>query len=405
MPRYVYQVRDRSGRTEAGVLTAADRLEAYRGFRRDGKAVVSMREEASDAPLAHAGRCRGGRISKDDVIYFATQLAVMVDTGVPLADALDAIAQPSNNLALQSLVADLTEQVKGGMEFSRALERHPKVFSRIFVALMQASEASGTMGQMLQRVSEYMEQERTMRKRVKGALTYPIAMVCFSTTVVVAMLVFIMPRFEKIFSSRGAALPVPTRILLATSRSMLTYWWAYTLALGTVIAGVWLYSQTKSGSRFLDRMRIDLPVIGKMFRTNCLARSLRTMATMVSSGISMLDGLNITSKVAGNYYYERIWTNLAEGVKEGGTLSDQLSQIKLIPPSVSRMIAAGERTGRLSTVMNRVAGFCEEELKVSTQTVTSMIEPAMIVVMGLIVGGIAMALLLPVFSITKVVAQ
>jgi type IV pilus assembly protein PilC len=405
MPRYVYQVRDRMGRTEAGVLTATDALEAYRGFRRDGKAVVSMREEAPAAPVRHHGALGARKVSRDDVIYFASQLAVMVDTGVPLADALDAIAQPGDSPALQAVVADLAEQVKGGTEFSSALEKYPRVFSQLFVALMRASEASGTMGQMLQRISEYMEQQRNMRRRVKGALTYPIAMVCFATAVVVGMLVFIMPRFERIFASRGARLPAPTRVLLAVSGSLVDWWWAYLLGLGAAVAGACLYTRTPAGRRAVDGLRINLPVIGRMFRMNYLAMSLRTMATMVASGISMLDGLYITSKVAGNCHYERIWTDLAEGVKEGATLSDQLSAARLIPPSVSRMIAAGERTGRLATVMNRVAGFCEEELKVSTRTVTAMIEPAMIVTMGLIVGGIALALLLPVFSISKVVAQ
>lgn len=404
MPRYAYQVRDRTGRAESGVLAAEDLLDATRGFRREGKIVVSMREET--ATLSNARRpARRGKVKKDEIIYFATQLAVMVDTGVPLSEALDAIADAAEDPAFQAVVNDLADQVKGGIEFSKALERHPKQFSPLFVALMRASEASGTMGQMLQRLSEYMENERATRKRIKGALTYPAAMVCFCVTVVIAMLVFIMPRFEKIYSAKGAVLPAPTRILLAVSRSLADYWAFYLLGVcGAVTAG-WMYLRTPAGRRFMDRLRIGLPVIGRMYRITYLSRSLRTMAAMVSAGVSMLEGLDITAQVAENYYYRKIWLGLADGVKEGCTLSEQLSKFSLVPATVSQMIAAGERTGRLAKVMNRVAGFCEEELRVSARTITGMIEPLMVVVMGVIIGAVALALLLPVFSIAKVVAR
>ena len=195
MPKYAYKVRNRIGRTESGVLTATDLLEASRGFRMDGKAIISLREESGAGNLSRPVR---GKIKKDDVIFFATQLAVMIDTGVPLAEALDAIAEPSEHTAMGEVVQDLVEQVKAGTGFSAALEAHPKVFSHLFVALMKASEASGAMGQMLQRLSTYMEQERQTRQRLKGALTYPMAMLGFCAAVVVGMLVFILPRFEMI---------------------------------------------------------------------------------------------------------------------------------------------------------------------------------------------------------------
>lgn len=401
MPRYAYKVRDQIGRTESGVLTATDLLEASRGFRMDGKAIISLRESAA----GNSSRPVRGRIKKDDVIYFATQLAVMVDTGVPLTEAIDAIAEPSEHTVMGEVIRDLAEQVKAGTEFSAALETHPKVFSHLFVALMRASEASGAMGQMLQRLSTYMEQERQTRQRLKGALTYPMAMLGFCVAVVVGMLVFILPRFEKIYGAKGALLPLPTRVLLALSKAMVTNWELIVTAVAAAVVAGWLYLRTPGGRRLLDKIRLNIPVVGQMYRRAYLARSLRTMATMVNTDVSILEGLGITAQVAGNYYYQRLWMELAEGVKGGSTLSDQLYEFKLIPRTVSQMIAAGERTGRLATVMNRVAGFCEDELKVTVKTITSMIEPIMIVVMGLIVGGIALALLLPIFSISKVVAH
>lgn len=402
MPRYVYRTRDAVGNTDSGALVANDSMEASRILRQNGGFVVSLHEEAN---ALQSGYGRKRRIRKDDVIYFAMQLAVMVDTGVPLTEGLDAIAEQSDNENLREVVQDLSDQVKGGTAFSAALQKYPRLFSRLFVALMRASEASGTMGQMLQRISEYMEQERETRKRVKGALTYPACMMIFCVLVVIALLVFIMPRFEAIYAGKGAMLPLPTRILMNTSGFLIAYWPFLMLATMAAGIGVWFYVQSDAGRLFVARVQINLPVLGKMYRRSYLARSLRTMATMVSSGVSMLDGLSITAQASGNKCYEKVWLELADGVKEGATLSDQLYQCKLIPRTVTQMIAAGERTGQLETVMNRVAKFCEDELKVSVKTITSLIEPAMIIFMGFVVGGIALALLLPVLRISSVIAH
>ncbi len=404
MPGYVYQIRNKAGRTEVGAVTATDLLEASRILRKDGGVILELRPESEPSGAATLGSGTK-RISKDDVIYFATQLAVMVDTGVPLAEALDAITEQSDHPGLQAVVCDLSDQVKSGTEFSAALESYPKIFGNLFVSLMRASEASGTMGQMLQRLSVYMEQERETRERIKGALIYPACMLGFCALTVIGLLVFILPQFEEIYSGKGAVLPLPTRILMGMSNILIEDWpFVITAVLGIILAS-WFYFRSNPGRILLDTIRIRIPILGKMYQRSCLARSLRTMATMVSTGVSMLEGLAITSQVAGNYHYAKIWISLAEGVKQGETLSEQLYQQDLIPRSISQMIAAGERTGQLETVMNRVAKFCEDELKISVKTVTSMIEPLMVIVMGIIVGGIAMALLLPIFSISKVISS
>ncbi|MCK4601648.1 MAG: type II secretion system F family protein, partial [Phycisphaerae bacterium] len=217
--------------------------------------------------------------------------------------------------------------------------------------------------------------------------------------------VFVLPRFEKIYAGKGAALPLPTRILLGLSAGILSYWPFILGGLTALCVGGYLYLRTPGGKKFLDWVRINMPIIGSMYRKACLARSLRTMATMISTGVSILEGLAITAQVAGNYFYSNIWLGLSQRVQEGSTLSEQLFQCPLVPRSLSQMIAAGERTGRLATVMERVAGFCEDDLKVAVKTVTQMIEPVMIIMMGLIIGGIAMALLLPVFSVSKMMAK
>ncbi|GAF80621.1 unnamed protein product, partial [marine sediment metagenome] len=305
----------------------------------------------------------------------------------------------------QQMIEDISDQVKGGDEFSTALENYPKVFSKLFVALMRASEISGTMGKMLQRVSEYMHQERETRKAVKGAMAYPAFILSFCLLVVIGLLLFVLPRFEKIYAGKGALLPLPTRVLLGFSRAFVSYWPFILGATAAIVVGLYLYLRSAGGKILLDKIRINIPVLGPMYRKVYLARSLRTMATMVSTGVGMLEGLSLTAEVAGNHFYSRVWTNLADSAREGGVLSDELRRSKLIPPTVAQMVSAGERTGKLDVVMNRVAGFCEEDVKAAVGTMTRLVEPAMIIIMGLIVGGISIALLMPVLSISKIVAH
>jgi type IV pilus assembly protein PilC len=407
MPTYSYQVRDQNGKTARGTLTAPNLDNASRALRRDGGTIVSLqpqeKPELQDRDLAVS---HGRRVKRDDVIYFCTQLAVMVDTGVPLADALDSIASYTKHLTLRAVVEDLSVRVKAGAEFSSALEAHPKIFSRLFVASMRVAEASGTMGPMLQRLSEYLEQERETRKRVKGALVYPILLLCFCTLVVLGLLLFVMPKFEKIYANKGVPLPAPTQVLLGFSTALVTYWPVLIFGLVIAVTLLWVYFQSSGGHRFIDRVRISMPLLGPMYRKAYLARSLRTMATMISSGVSMLDCLRLSAEVAGNSYYAEVWDDVAEHVKEGAAVSDRLgAHADLIPATVTQMVSAGEKTGQLAKVMNRVAGFCESDLRASVKAVTTLLEPLVIVIMGLIVGGIAIALLLPVFDISRVVAK
>lgn len=402
MGTFAYQVRSSNGRFEAGAIVADSLDEALRMLRADGKTIVSLQPGRSGASALRGPK---KKVKHEDVIFFATQLAVMVDTGVTLPEALDAIAEQTEHTGLRAMVSELSSDVKSGVEFSASLEKHPKVFGRLFVALMRASEISGTMGQMLQRVSEYMEQERETRKRIKGAMTYPVCMLSFSVLVVMGLLIFVLPRFEKIYEGKGAMLPLPTRVLLTLSSVIIGYWPFILGGLVMLVVGGYMYFRSPSGCILLDKVRISMPVIGGVYRKAYLARSLRAMATMVSTGVSVLDGLAITAQVAGNRFYGAVWESMARGVEQGAPLSEGLFQSDLIPPAIAQMVSAGERTGRLGMVMNRVAGFCEDDLKVSVRTLTSLIEPAMIIVMGLMIGGIAMALLLPVFRISKVLSQ
>jgi type IV pilus assembly protein PilC len=414
MRKFQYKIRDdATGVAARGVVAAQDLAAATRIVRREGKTIVSLKpaserpqgatEEAGEQGVVSIARSK--RLRKDDLVFFAMQLAVMVDTGVPLTDSLDCIRDGAPPGAMRDILTSVSGLVKGGTSFSDALGSHPRAFSKLFVAMVRASEASGTMGPMLQRVSEYLEHDRDTRKKIKGAMTYPICMLSFCVLVVTALLLFVLPRFERIYQGKGALLPLPTRILMGTSSFMLRFWPLLLVVVGAAVAAIIAWARTEKGGRVFDKIRISLPVLGPMTRKACLARSLRTMATMVSTGVSMLEGLALTAEVAGNRFYRDVWTAIAERIEEGATLSAELSKHELIPRPITQMVMAGEHTGQLGLVMNRAAGFCENDLKVAVKTVTDIIEPVMIIVMGLIIGSIAISLLLPVFSISKIMTQ
>jgi type IV pilus assembly protein PilC len=233
-------------------------------------------------------------------------------------------------------------------------------------------------------------------------MIYPSCMLGFCVIIIICLLVFVLPKFEKIYAGKKAILPTPTRFLLAISHGVTDYW---PYLLGGLVAGVtglMMFVRTPGGQQALDTVRIRMPIMGGMFRKACLARSLRCLSVMVSTGVSMIEGLDITSRVSGNRHYKAVWDNVAEGVKEGSSVSEGLVGSPLIPGNVCQMISAGEKAGKMGMVMDRVARFCEDDLKVAVKAITDMIEPAMIIIMGLIVGGIAMALLLPVFKMSKI---
>ena len=248
-----------------------------------------------------------------------------------------------------------------------------------------------------------MSQERETLKNIRGAMIYPMCMMVFCILVVIGLLVFILPRFEKIYAGKGVLLPVPTRFLLALSHGMTDYWFLLIPAVAGLGAGLFFFGRSPAGKDMMDTARIRMPVVGSMYRKAYLARGLRTLATMISTGVALLEGLEITSRIAGNRHFRAIWDAVAEQAKQGGSITDELIKHPMVPGTITRMISAGERTGQLASVMNRVADFCEADVKVAVKSVTSLIEPLMIIIMGIIIGGIAMALLLPVFSMSKLV--
>jgi len=337
----------------------------------------------------------------------------MLDSGVVLSDALDAIAESSSVskfATFKSVIAAIAEKVKSGESFSKSLAAYPKIFSVMFISMVKASEASGKMPEMLNVLAGYLNFESETRKRIKGALTYPFIMALMAVAATGTLMFFVLPRFMGIYESRGAALPKLTQILVSFSK-LLGNFEFMTGAITTIIFasfGLYYWAGTMTGRRVIDYIKIHTPVIGTMFIDTVVTRSMRIMATMVNTGVSLLDSIQVVQGSCRNYYFQRLWMNVDKKIRDGYQLSESIlisPGKELIAPGILQMLRAGEKSGKLGEVCDKVSVFYEKKLENSIRNVMALIEPVMITIMGTIIGTIAIALLLPVFRISTVIAH
>jgi type IV pilus assembly protein PilC len=406
MARYQYQARDGQGAMATGVVAADSTDAAIQLLRGQGKYIVRItevgEEDAAGEGLSLNQHAR--RVRRQDVIFFAHQMAIMIETGVPISDALDTIVEQAGNPHFKAVLSDVTQAVQGGLEFSNALKRYPTVFPNVMVSLIRAAELSGTLGPMLDRISDYMTKEMRIAKQVKGAMMYPLFMVLMTVGVSVFLMAFVLPKFATIYQSRGQALPAPTRLLMGASDLLVNYWHWWIAGAAVVIGGVWAFARTAAGKRFFDTLKLSVPVFKNLFTQLYVTRSCGTLGTMVNAGVPMLDAVAITRKVTTNVHYQAMWDQVDEGLHRGAQLSDPLLKSTLMPRSVVQMIRSGEKSGRLGEVLTRIAAFTQEEFDRAVKQATQFIEPVMIMVMGSMIGFVAISLLLPIFSVGKVAA-
>ena len=390
-----YKARDPLGKSHDGSIEAASAEQATQELRRDGFQVLSIEERSSGGGLF------AKRVSKQELIYTTSQLAIMVDTGVTLSAALESILAQEENSTLKSVLTDLKGQVEAGEDFSRALERHPKMFDHTYVSLVRASESTGAMAEMLDRIALYMRKEVETRGKVKAAMAYPMVMVTVAVAVTIFLLTYILPKFTPLFTRKGIDLPLPTKVMMAVSETMLNFWYLWILGIVAIIAGIVYTLRSEPGRAAWDRVKISLPLFGPLFRKVSISRSIRTLGTMLSSGVPMLESLRLTSDVAGNVHYRALWLRVEDRVTGGCQICDALAGDPLFPSTLVQMITAGESTGKLDKVLEKVSNFYDQEVEAAIKTTTSMIEPIMIAIMGVVVGGIGMSMLLPIFSLSK----
>jgi type IV pilus assembly protein PilC len=405
MQTYAYTARDHNGAPVNGTMQAASITEVTQQLRSTGKYPVSVKASNGDKPGTERSNNAGIKISRADVIQLIQQLSIMVETGVTLAEALDCIAQQAIKPNVKRLVEDLGTEVQSGCDFSAALARHPKSFPRILVALIKAAEKSGMLSKLMKRANVYLRDEQETLRRVKGALTYPGIMMAFAVTTTVFLLAFVLPKFTSIFASKGAALPLPTQILMAMSGFIVNHWAILIIAVGVIGISGFLFFSSVIGQRVWHYIQLHTPLMGPMFKKLHLSRGLRMVGTMASSGVTLVDCVATAKDLCGNVYYRELWDEVLVQIQTGKQMSEPLSRSPLVPKSVAQMIHSGEKSGKLGQITEQVAEFSEQELKETITEMTRYIEPAMIVVMGAIIGGVALALMLPIFTISRVVAK
>ena len=365
--------------------------------------MFAAQEDASLGSLNH-------KVKSDELISFATQLSVMMDSGVVLSDALDAISGQCNPGNFRLVLEDIATRITSGESFSGALAKYPKVFGTMFISMVCASEASGKMSEMLDVLSGYLTADAETRKRVKGAMIYPLVMLLMSVAATASVMFFVLPKFASIYNAKGASLPKLTQVLVNFS-TVLGDARIMTIVMTVMIAGgfgIYYWRQTVSGQKTMDWLQVHLPIFGGMFIDSVLTRSMRIMSTMIKTGVSLLDTLEVMKMSCGNYYFNRLWSVTDMKIRDGYQLSDSIllsPYSHLVAPGIIQMLRAGEKSGHLAEVCDKVSSFYEKKLQISIKTATSLIEPIMIIIMGGIIGTIAIALLLPVFRISSVMSH
>lgn len=350
------------------------------------------------------------KVKQADLILFTTQLSVMLDSGVVLSDAVEAISEQMHQSVFQGVVLDIAARIRNGDSFSSALEAYPRIFSTMYVSIVKASEASGKMPQMLEVLSGYLTADAETRKQVKSAMIYPLIMLLMAVAATGSLMFFVLPRFTKIYDARGAALPKLTQVLVSAS-SLLGNPMFLAFAVTAGVLGLWGFSiwrHTESGQKFIGWVKIHIPIFNTMFVDAVMTRSMRILATMVNTGVSLLEALEVMRSSSDNYYFQTLWKGVDAKIRDGYQLSDAIllsPYNDLIAPGIVQMLRAGEKSGQIGRVSDRISIFLEKKLQNSIRTATTMIEPLMITLMGGIIGTIAIALLLPVFRISSVMSS
>jgi len=347
-------------------------------------------------------RVEGGP-SKKDILNFTKQLAIMVRAGISLQDSLESIAEQNEKEKFKVIITDLKNRIESGESFSQALAEHSEVFSGLYINMVAAAEISGSLSGMLQKLAEYLDSEAETRSQIRGAMVYPIIIAVMAVSVTIFLLCFVLPRFTTIFAGKEHLLPGPTKALMATSMFMRGYWFVVIPVIGASFWGFWYFIGTEGGRRWWDKTKLVLPLIKTLCRSLYITRSLHTMGVLTKAGVPILNTISITAQIAGNVLYKEMWLGVYEEVRQGKKIASSLSQYNLMPGNVVQMIRSGEDSGSMSDVLRDVSDYYARELKTVIKAVTSMIEPIMIVVMGVLVGFIAMSIILPIFKMSSVV--
>lgn len=404
MPKFEYNGKTNAGRPTSGVITAKNIAAAQAALKKKQIVATSLTEKAGglgSIELTIPGF--GPKVETKEIVIFTRQFATMIDAGLPLVQCLDILGSQQENALFKKILGEIKASVEGGSTFAEALKKHPDTFDDLFVNLVAAGEVGGILDTILNRLSGFMEKSAKLKGKIKGALTYPVAVIVIAGVVVSGLLIFVVPIFEDMFAGFGSALPMPTQIVVIMSDTIKAYWY---IILGTIfgtIGGLKRWHKTKTGKRVLDGIFLKMPVAGDLLSKTAVARFTRTLGTMMSSGVPILEALEIVAKTAGNVVIEAAIMEARDSLSEGSTLAEPLAETQIFPGMVTQMISVGESTGAMDTMLNKIADFYEDEVDAAVDAMTSLIEPMLMAFLGVVVGGLVIALYLPIFSLAGAV--
>ena len=402
MPVYLWVAETRKGRKLKGELEAADERIAMSQLRRRNLSVKKLKPKPKD--LFENVSFMQPKVTNKDIVIFTRQFSTMIDAGLPLVQGLGILAEQSENKTFRGILKQISKDVEGGSTLAEAMKKHPKVFDDLFVNLVAAGEVGGILDTIMRRLAVFIEKAEKLKSQIKGAMTYPIVVVAIAIIVIAVILIFVIPVFQDMFSSFGKALPVPTQIVVNMSEFMKgnIHW----VILG-IIAAAFAFKKfrgTAKGRRVTDEVALKLPIFGDLLKKTAVARFTRTLGTMISSGVPILDSLDIVARTSGNVVLEEIILEVRSSIAEGQTIAEPLSENDVFPGMVVQMISVGEATGALDTMLEKIADFYDDEVDAAVAALTSMLEPLLMLFLGGAIGGLVVAMYLPIFSMAGAVA-
>jgi type IV pilus assembly protein PilC len=403
MPKFNWEARAKTGGSQKGVMEAdtVDIVEAQ--LKKYGFSNISIKSESKGIGFKLPKFGGGGKIDTKDLVVFTRQFATMIDSGLPLVQCLDILSGQQENKTFKDILLKVKESVESGSTFADALAKHPKAFDQLFVNLIAAGEIGGILDTILNRLAAYIEKSMKLKKQIKGAMVYPITIMSIAVVVVGVILVFVIPTFAKMFVEFGGELPAPTKFVIALSNFLVKYIFVIIGGSYAAIWGIKKYYATPGGQKNIDRMALKAPIAGPLIRKVAVAKFTRTLGTMVSSGVPIMDGLDIVAKTAGNKIVEEAIYSVRQAISEGKTMAEPLAACGVFPPMVVQMISVGEATGAMDTMLNKIADFYDDEVDDAVGAMTAMMEPLLMVFLGTTVGGLVVAMYLPIFKLAGAV--
>ncbi len=397
---FVWKGRSNKGETLTGEYECEDRRSVGQYLRKRRIVITSIKKKPKDIEI---GFLKKTTVGVKDLSVFTRQFATMVNAGLPLVQCLDVLGRQLDKPHFKKVVLQVTSDVEGGSTLAEALGKHPKIFSDLFVNMIAAGEAGGILDVILSRLAVFLEKADALQRKVKGAMTYPTIVLTVAGGACIFMLMFVIPVFAKMFSDFGGTLPAPTRIVMALSDFLKAYWWALGGGAAALTFALKRYRATAKGRMVTDRLALRIPILGTVLRKSAVARFTRTLGTLIGSGVPILQGLEITAHTAGNSVIQKAIQDTAVSIRQGDTIAMPLKESGVFPPMVVQMIGIGEQTGALDEMLAKIADFYDDEVDSAVEALTAAIEPIMIVVMGTMVGGMLVAMYLPMFKMSSIV--